>query len=121
MSQSFNQLVDIYKKIINPKFKDWVIFEHGTCVIIYKSQGDLENEAKGILQKYGLVIPGTPSGDFTVTKIDSGWIVTGDQPGVLNYVSEDEGKGKEDWEIGLIGRNKKETDSKHLLVIYINR
>lgn len=49
------------------------------------------------------------------------WVVTGDQPGILNYVSEDEGIGKEDWEIGLIGRNKKEMDSKHLKVIYINQ
>lgn len=105
---------NIYRKIIDPKFKDWVVFNHGTCVIIYNSKGNLKTEAVDILKKYGHVTQGTPSADFTVTKIDSGWIVTGNQPGILNYVSEDEGYGKEDPEIGLIGRNKKEEDCKEL-------
>lgn len=116
-----NHLVNIYKKIIEPKFKDWVIFEHGTCVIIYKSQGDLKKEATETLKKYGPVSPGSSSADFQVLKIDSGWIVYGDQPGILNYVSEEEGNGKEDYEIGLIGRYKKEQDSKELEVSYINK
>lgn len=118
---SSEELATVYKKIIDPKFKYWVVFTQGTCVIIYKSQGNLENEAKEALQKYGSVTPGTPSGDFTVTKVDSGWIVSGDQPGILNYVSEDEGGGKEDFEIGLIGRNKKELDSKEPKIIDINQ
>jgi len=82
---------------------------------------DLEAEAKEVLQKYGQIYPGTSTADFTVTKIDDGWIVSGDQPGIINYVSEDEGKGKEDFELGLIGRNQKELDSKELKIIYTIR
>ncbi len=111
--------VNIYKKVIEPKLKDWVVFEHGTCVIIYHTPKDLETEAKEILQKYGQIHPGTSTADFTVTKVDSGWIVTGDQPGILNYVSEDEGKDMEDYEIGLIGRDQKELDSQELKIIWI--
>lgn len=113
-------MINIYKKIIEPKLKDWVIFEHGTCVIIYQPPKDLKAEAIEVLQKYGSVAAGTPSADFTVTKVDQGWIVTGNQPGILNYVSEDEGRGKENYEIGLLGRNKKEQDSKELKIIYTN-
>lgn len=120
MTLNVEKLVGIYKKIIEPNLKDWVVFEHDTCVIIYKSQGNLKNEATEVLKKYGSVTPGTESADFTVMKVDSGWIVTGDQPGILNYVSEDEGNGKEDYEIGLIGRNKKERDSKELKIVYLN-
>src|SRR3989338_9763999 len=109
-----NKLVSIYKKVIEPKLKDWVIFDQGTCVIIYNHKEDLETESSEVLQKYGVIVPGTESADFTVLKVDpdligvdSGWIVAGNQPGILNYVSEEEGDGKEDPEIGLIGRNKK--------------
>lgn len=121
MPQDSKDLVAIYKKIIDPKFKDWVVFESGTCVIIYNHQMDLKEEARGILKKYGAVTPGTESADFTIMKVEPGWIVTGNQPGILNYVSEDEGGGKEDFEIGLIGRNKKELDGKESKIIYINQ
>ncbi|MCL4365888.1 hypothetical protein M1437_01545 [Patescibacteria group bacterium] len=115
-----DKLVDIYKKVIEPKLKDWVVFEHGTCVIIYHPPKDLEAETKEVLKKYGQVHPGTSTADFTVIKVDYGWIVAGDQPGILNYVSEEEGQGKEDYEIGLLGRNQKEQDSQELKVVYIN-
>ena len=125
MPQNSEALVNIYKKVIDPKFTNWVVFEHGTCVIIYHTQSDLKTEATEVLKKYGSAVAGTSSADFNVAKVDpdqigvdSGWIVTGDQPGILNYVSEDEGQGKEDFEIGLIGRNKKELDSRELKIIY---
>ncbi len=118
MPQNSEELINIYKKVIEPKLKDWVVFEHGTCVILYHHPKDLRTEAIEVLEKYGTVASGSSSADFTVTKIDDGWIITGDQPGILNYVSEDEGSEKEDYEIGLIGRNQKEQDGKELKIIY---
>lgn len=41
MPQNSEEPVSIYKKVIDPKFKDWVVFENGTCVIIYNRQKDL--------------------------------------------------------------------------------
>ncbi|MDO8486862.1 MAG: hypothetical protein Q7S45_01005 [Candidatus Curtissbacteria bacterium] len=120
MPQNFEELIAIYKKVIEPKLQNWAVFENGTCVIIYNSPRDLKEEATEVLEKYGQIIPGTSSADFTVLKVDSGWIVAGDQAGILNYVSENEGSGKEDPEIGLIGRNKKEQDRKESKIIYIN-
>lgn len=120
MPQSSEELIQVYKKAIEPKLKNWVVFEHGTCVIHYHPPKDLEAEAMEVLTKYGQVYPGTSTADFTVIKADSGWIVAGDQPGILNYVSEEEGQGKEDYEIGILGRNQKEQDSQELKVVYIN-
>lgn len=116
-----NAVVGIYKKVIEPNLKNWVVFEQGTCVILYHSRGDLEDAAKEVLQKYGNAHPGTPSADFTVIKVDSGWIVAGDQPGILNYVAEDEGENRQDFEIGLIGREKKEKDLKELKIIHTEK
>lgn len=120
MPQNSEELAIIYRKVIVPELSDWVIFEHGTCVIIYNHLGDLKTEATRVLQKYGSITPGTESADFTVLKVDSDWIVAGNQPGILNYVSEDKGTGKEDYEIGLIGRNQREEDSKELQIVYVN-
>lgn len=114
-----DKLIAVYKKVIEPNLQNWVVFEHGTCVIIYHPPKDLEAEAKEVLQKYGQVYPGTSTADFNILKVDQGWIVTGDQPGILNYVSEEEGKDMEDYEIGLLGRRKKEQDSQDLKIIYI--
>src|SRR3989344_2433484 len=108
MPQNFEKLINLYRRTIDPKFKDWVIFDQGTCVIIYNLKGDLETEAINVLKKYGTVTPGTSSADFTVLKVDSGWVVAGDQPGILNYVSGEEGRDLEDYEIGQIARDKKE-------------
>lgn len=121
MPQNSEELIAVYKKVIEPKLKNWAVFENGTCVIIYNHKNGLKAEATEVLKKYGQIIPGTPSADFTILKIDSGWIVAGDQAGILNYVSEEEGRGKEDPEIGLIGRNKKEQDTKELGIIYLNQ
>ncbi len=118
--QNKENFIEIYKRVIEPKLKHWVIFENGTCVIVYNLKGDLKTEAIEVLKKYGTVSAGTPSADFTVLKVDQGWIVTGDQPGILNYVSEHEGRYLEDYEIGLLGRDKKEQDSKELKTVYIN-
>ena len=83
---------------------------------------DVKAQAIKILREHGLVVAGTSSGDFEVTKIPdiNGWVVTGDYPGIMIYVSEEEGNKKDDVEIGLIGRNKREHDAKELEVVYVN-
>ena len=114
-------LVSIFKKIIIDTQVSWVLFKNGTCVMFENPQKDPQTEAINILKKQGRVIPGTPSGDFEVTKIPeiNGWVVTGDYPGIMTYVSQEEGKEKRDFEIGLIGRTKRESDAKELEVVYI--
>ena len=115
-------LVSIFKKIIIDTQVSWVLFKNGTCVMFENPQKDPQTEAINILKKQGRVIPGTPSGDFEVTKIPeiNGWVVTGNYPGIMMYVSQEEAGGKNsDFEIGMIGRTKREHDAKTLEVVKV--
>lgn len=114
-------LINIYKKIIIDQSASWVLFRRGTCVLLLEPQNDIKNQAIQILHEHGSVVPGTPSGDFEVTKLPnlSGWVVTGDYPGIMVYISEQEGKKKGDYEIGMIGRTKRELDGKELEIVYV--
>ncbi len=100
----------------------WVLFKNGTCVMLLKPQKDITAQAIQILKDHGEVIPGTPSGDFEVTKIPdiNGWVVIGDYPGIMMYVSKEEvGNKKSDFEIGMAGRSKREHDAKDLEVVHV--
>lgn len=114
-------LVRIYKKIITDQSTSWVLFGHGTCVMLLEPQENIREQAVKILREHGSVVAGTQSGDFEVTKIPeiNGWVITGDYPGIMVYVSDEEGKKKDDVEIGLIGRNKREHDAKEPEVAHI--
>lgn len=85
-------------------------------------QEDAQAQAIKILKEHGPVVAGTPSGDFEVTKIPeiNGWVVTGDYPGIMVYVSSEEaGKKSSDIEVGIVGRTKRESDAKELDVVYV--
>jgi len=56
-----------------------------------------------------------------VTKITeiNGWVVTGDYAGITMHVSSEEAdKNNSDFEIGMIGRKKRESDVKKLEVMH---
>lgn len=115
-------LINIYKKIIIDPSMCWVLFKNGTCVMLLSSKEDVREQAIEILKEHGPVVAGTPSGDFEVTKIPeiNGWVVTGDYPGIMMYVSREEaGSQKDDFEIGMVGRSKREHDSRELEVAYV--
>ncbi len=114
-------LVNIYKKIIIDPQMSWVLFKNGTCVMLLEPQKNIKEQAVKILREHGSVVAGSSSGDFEVTKIPeiNGWVVTGDYPGIMMFVSEEEGKKKDDAGVGLVGRSKRERDAKELKVEHI--
>lgn len=120
-------LVFIWKTNIRDKPKDWVLFKHGTCVIIQEPITNLELQAKELLKRWGAVIPGTNLGDFIVKQADDsiGWLVTYTHPDIANYVHLSE--LPEDFHksdtvtIGLIGREKRQNDAKSLVIIHKER
>lgn len=117
-----DNIIDIYKKVVTDNQMSWVLFKNGTCVMLLKPEKDVKEQAMKILKEHGPVVAGTPSGDFEVTKIPdiNGWIVTGDYPGIMMYVSEEEaGTNNSDFEIGIIGRTKRRQDGKDLVVVHI--
>ena len=54
-------LINIYKKIIIDQSASWVLFRHGTCVMLLEPQKNIKEQAEKILREHGSVLPGTPS------------------------------------------------------------
>jgi hypothetical protein len=112
----------VWRHIIVGDHKSWVLFEHGTCVIVVDPAEDLAGQAVEILREYGPVVAGTPAGDFNTITLDAapGWVVTGHHPDVLTYVSPTE--AEEDAStlaVGLTGRSKRDRDGTELNVIHV--
>ncbi|EFC41283.1 predicted protein [Naegleria gruberi] len=101
MTRRINSLVKYWKSILQTsERKKWVMFNNGSVVIFIDRDETLNNsliqDAKEIMQRDGIVIPGTPHGDFNVIEIDTpepGCVVTGHNPNLL-VVSLD---SLEDW------------------------
>jgi hypothetical protein len=117
-----SDLIDTWRSIIVGEGKSWVLFEHGTCVILTSPVADLAGAAMALLKEWGPVVPGTSAGDFNVVALqeDPGWVVTCHHPDILTYVGADEFQGEtpEDMLIGLLGRSKRHQDAEELQVIH---
>lgn len=114
--------VAIWRKIIQGDSKSWVMFEHGSCLILMEPKDDLTTQAKEIMRKWGPVHAGSPAGDFSVISMTEhpGWVVTGHHPDMLNYVNPSEISGAiNDAKIGLLGRSRRDKDAKSLNIVHI--
>ncbi len=118
-----DNLVEKWRSIIVGDDKSWVLFEHGTCVILVKPEGDPAEQAKKLLSEWGPVHAGSSYGDFDVVHLDSlsGWVVTCHHPDILNYVPPEEFDEEEPPEvmIGMIGKSARGQDAEELNVLYV--
>ena len=119
-------LLDNVKLAVNPKFKDWVLFENGTYIIFddINQIDNIENEAIRLMKEFGPVHAGGPAGDFNVISLNQteGWVISGHGYGMYTYVnpSELETKSPADLTIGIYGRSKRNSDGENPVIIYIN-
>ncbi|KAJ6184776.1 hypothetical protein N7519_006077 [Penicillium mononematosum] len=110
--------------LIGGSKKSWVLFEHGTCVILMNpTSDDLATQATDILKEWGPVRAGSSAGDFNVINLEGdpdGYVVTGHHNDVLNYVpAEAVEEGAPDMVAGLIGRGNRDVDASELKVVHI--
>jgi len=66
---------------VSPKYKSWVLFKHGTYIIIEATTNieAIANQGLEKMREFGPVYVGTQAGDFgttTLTKTE-GWVVSG--------------------------------------------
>ncbi len=82
-------LVDTWRQIIIGNQKSWVLFYHGTCVILACPEQDIAAQAIAIMEQWGPVHAGSSAGDFSTITLSEypGWVVTGHHADMLNYVS----------------------------------
>ena len=116
-------LVEVWRTIIQGDSKSWVLFEHGTCVILTQPEADLAERAAALLREWGPVQVATPSADFNVIELAEypGWVVTCHHPDILNYVAPDEFDSPNPQEVmvGLIGRSKRDQDAAELNIVHV--
>ncbi len=117
------QLIQTWRHILIDETKPWVLFNHGTCVVLMQPQADIRQQAVALMREWGPVRAGSPAGDFsTITLRDHpGWVVTSHHDDILTYVGPDElsADGRDDLTIGLFGRSKRHRDASELEVIHI--
>jgi hypothetical protein len=118
---NMGELVDAWRRIIVGQHKSWVLFAHGTVVVLVGSTDDLAGKAIGTLREYGPVHPGSPAGDFSCINLTAapGWVVTSHHPDVLTYVAPDEVSEISDLVVGLTGRAKRDRDGRELAVVHV--
>jgi len=121
-------LIDVWRILVDDDQKSWVMFEHGTCIVLNDPQEDLEVQALDILKEWGPVVVGTPLGDFNVENLDelSGWLVVYPNPDIANYVDPDilkdndlEDQNGMPMGIGLFGRHLRKEDFNSQKIIHI--
>jgi hypothetical protein len=122
-SKSFNPLIEIWRTVIIGRQKSWVLFRHGTCVILREPEADLSTQALALMREWGPVQVGTSAGDFNV--IDPvhapGWVVTSHHNDIMTYVGPDEigQPNPGDLYVGLFGREKRDRDAHELEIIRV--
>ncbi|MFB7256786.1 hypothetical protein [Streptomyces nojiriensis] len=114
-------LMDVWQRLLADPHKSWVLFEHGTCVVLMAPDGELAEQATAILREFGPVHAGSPAGDFGVIDLEDaeGWVVTGHHNDVLTYVGPDEAVDQSEITVGLSGRSKRHRDGTELHVVHV--
>jgi hypothetical protein len=119
---TMNPLVEVWRSLIAEPEKSWVLFKHGTCVMLPQPAADLRAQASELMEEWGRVFPGTSAGDFSVSELVAapGWVVTSHHKDILTYVSREEvGDGASEVFIGLLGRSRRDQDAQELEVIHV--
>ena len=118
-----DRLIQTWQSIIVGSSKSWVLFSHGTCVILMAPAEDLAAQAVALLAEWGPVHAGGPAGDFGTVKLTQapGWVVTGHHNDILTYVAPDEldDENPSDLSVGLLGRAKRGQDAADLEILHV--
>ncbi|WP_129840848.1 hypothetical protein [Streptomyces sp. RFCAC02] len=118
---NFETLIDVWQRLLRNSPHSWVLFEHGTCVVLTTPEGEPAEQATALLEEFGPVHAGSPAGDFRVIDLKDaeGWAVTGHHKDVLTYVGPDELDDRSTVTVGLLGRAKRDQDGTELHVVHV--
>ncbi|WP_262062521.1 hypothetical protein [Streptomyces sp. STR69] len=114
-------LIAAWRLILDGSEKPWVLFEHGTCVLLEEPDGDPAEQATGILREFGPVQVATSAGDFRVLELKNseGWLVTSHHRDVVTFVATDEPDDPSHLAVGIHGRSKRDQDGTELHVVHV--
>lgn len=121
---SSDEAIRFWRDFIGDPFAPWVLFRHGTCVILDEPAWEPADRATELLLQHGPVIVGTDSADFNVIDAGDGRgrIVTCRHQAILTYVAPDDAPpGADEMVIGLIGRARRHADATQPVVHHIEQ
>jgi hypothetical protein len=115
--------VDMWRLLLAGAGKPWVLFAHGTCVLIREPTQDVRRTAIDLLKQWGPVMVGSPAGDFNVLplKDGTGWVVTSHHPDIATGVDSAElpSHDHDPLAVGVFGRTKRDRDATELAIVHI--
>ncbi len=123
--QALKSLVRVWRTILIGAHKSWVLFEHGTCVILPNpsAEVDLAGAAQAVVEVYGPVVPNSSATEFSVIPLAdvAGWVVTGHHPDILNYIPPEVFTTTTPPEVvvGMYGRTMRDADGLTPTVVHV--
>lgn len=103
--------------------RPWVLFEHGTVVVVPDGSGasEVADRARLALRNDAEQRAGSAAGDPAVQRLaDSGWVVASHDPNVFTFVPDHTvGDGATDVVVGLAGRTAHDADAHGGRVVHI--
>jgi hypothetical protein len=115
-------LVEAWRSINGRDSPCWVLYRHGTCVLVREPQAQLAAHANDLLREWGPVQVGTPAGDFDVIRLENGmgFVVTCHHRDGRTFVGTDEVSPEAaEVMIGLLGRSKRARDAEELSILHV--
>lgn len=123
LEQQTASVIGIFQTVLSDKRQSWVLFRHGTVVVLTEPQSDVSALAVAFLRIHGPVKVGGEAGDFGAYELIKypGWIVTSYRDEMLTYVGSDELGGKPETvlSVGMLGRWKRGLDATELEVVHV--
>lgn len=120
---SGDRFVEMWRLLVAGSNKPWVLFAHGTCVLIREPTQDVRRAAIDLLRQWGPVVVGSPAGDFNVfpLKDGTGWVVTSHHPNIATCVDSAEVPvpDPDPLTVGVIGRTKRDRDASELAIAHV--
>lgn len=114
----------LWRQLLPDPALSWVLFRHGSCVVLQGVPDDAAAQAIAILRAAGPVLPGTASADFDVHPLDGlpGWVVTCHHPAILVHVRPAQvgGDGAALLDVGLVGRDLRDQDAQQPEVVAVH-
>lgn len=107
-----SDLLATWRRLLIDSYTSWVLFAHGTCVVLDQPGDDPATRAAALLREFGPVHIGTDSADFNVVAAPGGRLITCYRPDILVFVAAAEVPPEQDDLIaGLVGRARREQDA----------
>jgi hypothetical protein len=114
---------EVWQAILRDTVPAWVLFKHGTCVVVSDPRDDAAAAAIAILREHGPVHVATPTADFTVHTLADypGWVISCHHSDIITYVHprEVDEPGPRNHAVGLLGRSYRDHDSRELEVVHL--